>query len=485
MRKKYIYLILLFLYAALISFGLYHHEPWRDEAHAWVHAREASLSQIIDDIQYEGVPILYYFIMVPFAKLGFPYETMKVVHGSLAIAGVAVLLFFGELPFVLKILFTFSYFLAFEYGVIARTYILTVILFFTIAKFYPKRFEKPLHYGVIVGLLFQTSLHSLGAAAALMGLYAYELIKEKMMTYKRIVGLIIMVVIASFTLFMFLRGSAVQSIAPISPYTDIVYEQVMRSSIVPIFSQYKPFIFELLPLDYFIPIFFYVLIISIIFMVSKNKSILFLAIAQLGWILYINIFVHPAFLRHRGLILISLIFILWIANKTIVFTTTYNKIAKTIFVTILGFLLFLSWPYTFYIYHQEFKHNFSGAKDMASYIRTEGLDKNIIATYVSSFTESVLAYFPRKRFWYAEFGDFGYRNVSDLRYHAVFYGSNMSPEEAAAKALAAFPNDADLLFLMSLQLHEPEINGFNLIHSSSATPFWEQPTENLWLYSRQ
>ena len=51
------------------------HEPWFDEALAWLIARDSSIYEILFVTpHYEGHPSLWHLILVPFAKLGAPYE---------------------------------------------------------------------------------------------------------------------------------------------------------------------------------------------------------------------------------------------------------------------------------------------------------------------------------------------------------------------------------------------------------------------------
>ena len=51
------------------------HEPWFDEAQSWAIARSGTIKEILFEIpHYEGHPPLWHLILVPFAKLGAPYE---------------------------------------------------------------------------------------------------------------------------------------------------------------------------------------------------------------------------------------------------------------------------------------------------------------------------------------------------------------------------------------------------------------------------
>ena len=67
--------ITLIIYLLGVCTVSFFHEPWFDEAQAWAIARSGSLKEILFEIpHYEGHPPLWHLILVPFAKLGAPYE---------------------------------------------------------------------------------------------------------------------------------------------------------------------------------------------------------------------------------------------------------------------------------------------------------------------------------------------------------------------------------------------------------------------------
>ena len=51
------------VYIALLSVIILHHEPWADEAQAWILARDCSpINLIFKNLRYEGHPPLWYLI---------------------------------------------------------------------------------------------------------------------------------------------------------------------------------------------------------------------------------------------------------------------------------------------------------------------------------------------------------------------------------------------------------------------------------------
>ena len=113
-------LCLILIYSLLVAFGAYHHEPWRDEAQAWLIARDLDFLGIISQMRYEGTPALWHIIIAPFAKLGFPYYTITIIHLVISISAISVFVSKSHLSKLFKILVIFSYYFAYEYAVIAR-----------------------------------------------------------------------------------------------------------------------------------------------------------------------------------------------------------------------------------------------------------------------------------------------------------------------------------------------------------------------------
>src|SRR4030043_1421876 len=173
-------LSIILLYSAINIVLLLHHEPWEDEAHTWLVARDLNIISIFKQMAYDGTPSLWYMLLVPFAKTGLPYMSEFILHLIIAIAAVTVFVLYAPFPRVTKVLFIFSYYMAYEYSIIARSYGLSILILFLIAAIYSKRFECPLWYGFLLFLLFNTNAHSFSIASSLTILFAWEFYRNKM-----------------------------------------------------------------------------------------------------------------------------------------------------------------------------------------------------------------------------------------------------------------------------------------------------------------
>jgi hypothetical protein len=169
-------LVVLGGYVVLLGILIPRHEPWFDEAQAWLLARDASPLQLLTHLlRYEGNPGLWHFILMPFAKLGFPYMTLNVIGGIFGALGVYVFLRFAPFPPIVKVLVPFSYFIFFQYAVVSRSYVMAPLFLFLVAATYARRFDNPYPFFVSLMLLALVSVHGMLIAGSLVLLHLWEL----------------------------------------------------------------------------------------------------------------------------------------------------------------------------------------------------------------------------------------------------------------------------------------------------------------------
>lgn len=165
-------------YSVLTLIGALNHEVWLDEAQAWVILRDAPLSELPQILRAEGHPPLWYVILYPFVKLGFPPEYASLISWAFMAAGAAVLLFKVELNLPLKaVILASSGFLYFN-SVMLRVYCVIPLLMFLILWVYPHRREHPVIYGLLIALLANTHIFICGIVGALGIFMLYELFSE-------------------------------------------------------------------------------------------------------------------------------------------------------------------------------------------------------------------------------------------------------------------------------------------------------------------
>lgn len=158
--------ITLIIYLLGVCTVSYFHEPWFDEAQAWAIARSGTIKEILFEIpHYEGHPPLWHLILVPFAKLGAPYElSLAAVNIFFMTLAVAVLLFKSPFPKLIRCLLPFNFFLFYQYGVVSRPYCILVLAIFLAAVCYKNRNEHPVKYLLCLALM--CAVHSYGIIIA-------------------------------------------------------------------------------------------------------------------------------------------------------------------------------------------------------------------------------------------------------------------------------------------------------------------------------
>lgn len=158
-------------YAAVVALGIPWHEPWADEAQAWLLARHQGFWHLmLHSIRYEGTPGLWHAWLWLLERLHVSYTGMHWISGLLAAAGVCVLLRWSPFPLVLRILLPFGFWLAYQNAVVARSYVLFAVLAFSAAAILrtmawgaiSKR--RLLWLALVLGLMANLSVHGLIAS---------------------------------------------------------------------------------------------------------------------------------------------------------------------------------------------------------------------------------------------------------------------------------------------------------------------------------
>ena len=163
------------LYCAVLAVTTARHESWFDEAQAWLMARDLTPFRLWTTyLRYEGTPGLWHTILMVPAKLGLPYGAMHVVSCLSAIAGTALLMWRSPFPIFVRALLPFTYFLMYQYAVIARSYSLLPLLFFLTAFALPRARQRPIWLIVILILMANVSVHGILAASGIFVVYMAE-----------------------------------------------------------------------------------------------------------------------------------------------------------------------------------------------------------------------------------------------------------------------------------------------------------------------
>jgi hypothetical protein len=114
-------------YMVLTATLALHHEPWRDEVDSWLMARDASLGAIVRISPDMGTPVGWYFLLKPFASLGFSFAAQQALTLVLIWTAVAILIFQSPFSILVSACWCLGWYLSFEYSVMSRNYTLGVL----------------------------------------------------------------------------------------------------------------------------------------------------------------------------------------------------------------------------------------------------------------------------------------------------------------------------------------------------------------------
>lgn len=154
-------------YCIVVAFSVVHHEPWADEAEAWLMSRDLTLGRLLcSEMRYEGSPGLWHTFLWALTRLHLPYEALNWVSASAAMSGAAYLIFRAPFPRLIRYGLAGSYWIVYQYAVIARPYVFIPLLAFAAAELSSHAQEKTFSFLAVLLLLSFTSVHGVLIALA-------------------------------------------------------------------------------------------------------------------------------------------------------------------------------------------------------------------------------------------------------------------------------------------------------------------------------
>ena len=210
-RQQGVQLAVLVGYAAVVAVAIAFHEPWADEAQAWLLARDQGFWHLLlHSIRYEGSPGLWHSFLWALARMHAGYIGMRWISGLVALAGVYVLLRWSPFPLILKVLLPFGFWLAYQDAVVARSYVLFAILAFPAAAILrsmsreemPPRQGRLIWLAVLLGLMANLSVHGFVASIGF-AIVALALLRRRARAGKPVLKTVPATILCCFWLFVF------------------------------------------------------------------------------------------------------------------------------------------------------------------------------------------------------------------------------------------------------------------------------------------
>lgn len=384
----------LLLWIAITNFTLRYHEKWADEAQAWLIARDLDLRTIwFHELRYEGTPGLWHTILwIAQHIFHARYGAIGYIGLAGATAGAALLIFKAPFPRYLRWPLAFTYFMVYQYAVIARPYTLLPLLAFAAAMLF-NDLKHPERMTIVLVILANTTFHGTIMAGCIGFCYLIEAVKSWRTLDAPIRNRYVICMAAMVLVFVFL-------FIILKPTPD-VGEFHQRDDTANLGAQPTPL--QKLSagicgafLDYPVPSFLFVVIAGAWCLARKRLLVFALPVALLA-VLYA---VVHGYAHHHGTMFVAAIAGLWIAwpapSEKAAFSHN-QRIALHGITALLLYLCFVNiWDAEVTIFH-EYKYPYSGAEDAANYLKSVEADRGAIFGYLYGVV-GVQAYFDRNIF---------------------------------------------------------------------------------------
>ncbi len=401
-NKTTLFLIGIFLTYFISCFYVgYFHEPWADEAQAWLISRDCSIKDLIfNTLRYEGHPILWYLILKFVQIFHFPYDNINLISLFFGSLGVYLFLFKTKTPLFLKATIPFCYYIFYQYSIIARNHCLIFPILMLISIVYPQKEKSIIKYSLLLILLAAVSFHGYFISFILFIDFVISLFKK--INFKQSIPIVITFLNYVLT-YLYLQKPADCSFpANIINMQSFIFKVKERFSnlFFNVPSAYEPTNILSLVLTGF-TIFFIIGMINTVCINKSQKTLLY--VLNFSFLTLLCVFYcNDWHLGYEFLIIIFSIVVMCNANNIQKIDFKSNKAFCILLSIVLAFQLF--WTLSSSALEIFFTYS-SGAK-VAEYIKKNNLEKDkIIGMYFHTivvnpyFEKNVFSNTP-KAYWY-------------------------------------------------------------------------------------
>ena len=448
-------LVVFLLYACVTLFVTLQHEPWRDEADTWLILRDGGLRGVFARTALCGTPALWHLLIAPLVALELPYVAQSILN--LLVAWLAIGLWLFRAPFspVIRASFALSYYATYEYAVIARPYALMMLLLFSVAALWEHRREHAVAIGVAIALLANTTTHGLLIGAVFGAMFVFDSWKARVWSWRTATSAACMV------------GGGVLAVLQLVAPVDAPHGFLrIRDSAAIVWSLTN----ALLPgVDGKIGLLLSTGVIVLVATVARPRALAFFLAGSIALLLSVYYFIWMGGFRHAGLILLIVVVTLWMSDPAV----RWRRVADAA----LALTLLWSCAFAAQAWWRETRYAFTGAEEMAAFIRTNGLERYEIAAHNIPTSESLLPYFPGKQFYFPGLG----RYASYMMFDREYERGIRAPYENVIGAARWKFRDRPWLLLLNVGMEDPSAMGFRLAYANQ-TPVFGVDDEQFWLY---
>ncbi len=490
-------LILALFTLAGAAFLTAHHEMWRDEAQAFMMARDAaSLDDLALRVRFDGHPVLWYVILFVLTRFTASLAGMQVVHLLIAAGAVFVFARWAPFPRFVRILFAFSYYPLYEFGVISRGYGLGMLLLFIFCAVFPGRRKSLLLPAAVLLLMSVTHLHLIILAGPLAFVLAAEAWFRRREGRPRFLAFAAVVVTIGLAVGVYQArpcadslfsksvhlnfrsetgGAALRSLAKayvVLPDPQLHFwgkSLISRSSLAPLVL---PLLTGLL------------LVFALLVLLDRPLSLVFYAASTAGLLAFFWL-VYLGFLRHHAYLFLAFVAALWMAAEPGArsigpgFARRLASGARRFAPAVLGVLLAVQVVGAGLAAVCEVRYPFSQARRAAEFVRGQGLLDHVLVADTQVNMAAFSAYLGRP-LYYPYLEDWG----TYCKYvHGAHETMSMTPIVAAAERLSR-ETGREYLIVLSYPLDQDSLRTRGLRPAAAfGSPVMED--ETFYLYRRE
>lgn len=400
------------LYALLLALITTRRVLWSDEMQAWLIARDShSLADLFHNLRYEGHPALWYLLLYIPAHISWNPASTQVINYLFTVTEAWLILSARKLHWTIRTLTVFSFVVFYNYGQIARSYMLTTLLLTAAARcLLGERQHRKL---AILFLVLSINTHFFAIPiAATLALWAYcfakldhwkdigKLFRE---TEFRVASLVLLtsVAVAYFTVrppsdsytphygearhslsynFLLAEGGAWKALLPATP---AAIPAGMRKWLDP--QDHPSALASGLSLALFL---------LVAGALRESQARLFFLAASTLVVVAMAATVHVPTLHHLGLIFAVFIIALLINAYTVPEKTVRQWLPRPVASAVILLILSFQALTAIYASASAWVHPFSHAKEASCWLKQQGLDRNPLAID-GFYSLAVLGYMER------------------------------------------------------------------------------------------
>lgn len=469
--------IILLLYIMLVSTAGIYHEPWRDEIDTWVLTKYATYHDFITYFSHSGHPPLWYLINVFFSRiLHLPIIAQKIFPVVFSSLLVWLFLFKSKFNLWFIIPTILSAHIAYQNGVVARGYVILLLILALLASTHEHRIKKPITYSILVALLYQTEIWAWCIAGILTLFFFIDIIKTK--NLRIWLGFILQVISGIVAIILVYPRSDGNPIRTLFEFSWINYKSAIIDAYFPIFShlsqlnQYKlyvPMLFSSTFQTYYFA--FGIGIQLALAVILRNSRFGILVIINIAWFFFMYSYVYGCCFWHHSLVPLSQIFCIWLAKSD---QALINKLEFKIFNILILMPILASCFVSIIAFKYDYQFPYSGGKEAANYIlKNATSSKPLIVSIGCDHEKSVTAYLPNATIWMEGYNRFSHYHKWDLSY---YYCQRKDRHLLAKDALFRFKNSDEIWLISAFPLNDPAKLGLTIEYYSPGL------LEGFWVY---